>query len=299
MLALFISLIIGLKLIHSIRPLTKGIKSLGEDQVVYIEPKGILSDIAENINQVSQLISNKNERLKARDEARSNWIAGISHDIRTPLSMILGYSSELEECDEISDDKRRKASIIRRQAEQLRSLVSDLNLVSKLEYDMQPLNKKTIRLSALLRHVITDFLNNGLDERYKMDVEILNEGVQVEGDERLLKRAITNLIQNSIHHNPDGCNISLKLDFDAENKTCSLIVKDNGKGIPNEEIPLLLELPYTSNRKRSTNGHGLGLPMVGRIANAHGGELIISSEIGKGVEAKILLPSFIFNINKE
>lgn len=289
-LALILSLLIGLRLIRSLRPLTKGIQALGEDKEIYIEPKGILADIAENINAVSKLISQKNASLKARDEARSNWIAGISHDIRTPLSMILGYSSDLEESTELPADKRRKAGVIRRQAEQLRSLVNDLNLVSLLEYEMQPLNKKRIRLSALIRQVATDFLNDGLDERYVLDVEIHNESAQVEGDERLLKRAVTNLIQNSIRHNPEGCHILLQTELQEENHTCRIIVKDDGKGIPDSEIRHLFELPYTSRRKRNL-GHGLGLPMVARIAKAHGGKLLLSSDIGKGVEAAILLPA--------
>lgn len=113
-LALLLSLIIGYKLIRSIRPLTKGIQDLGEDREVFIEPKGILADLAQNVNRASTLIPRKNVSLKERDEARSNWIAGISHDIRTPLSMVLGYASELEENSDIPAEQRRQASIIRR-----------------------------------------------------------------------------------------------------------------------------------------------------------------------------------------
>ncbi|MGV2686794.1 hypothetical protein GNF82_21235, partial [Clostridium perfringens] len=82
-----------------------------------------------------------------------------------PLSMILGYASELEDQSELSAEHKQQAAIIRRQGERLRSLVSDLNLVSMLEYDMQPLQLKSIRLSALARQVVSDFLNNGLIPR--------------------------------------------------------------------------------------------------------------------------------------
>ncbi|MBN3585179.1 hypothetical protein JYB64_22585, partial [Algoriphagus aestuarii] len=138
--------------------------------------------------------------LKSRDEARSNWIAGISHDIRTPLSMILGHASDLEENSVIPEEQRRQAGIIRQQAEKLRSLVSDLNLVSMLEYEMQPLEKKPIRLSALARQVASEFLNEGLEEKYVLEIEALEETALVNGDERLLTRAIRNLIHNSIRH---------------------------------------------------------------------------------------------------
>ncbi len=291
-LALLLSLLIGYRLIRSIRPLTQGIQALGEDRETFIEPKGILADLAKNVNSAAALLRKKNVSLKERDEARSNWIAGISHDIRTPLSMVLGYASDLEENSDIPKEQRRKASIIRKQAEYLRSLVSDLNLVSMLEYEMQPLNKKQIRLSVLARQIASEFLNNGLDERFIIEVKFPDERVQVNGDERLLKRAIINLVQNSINHNPDGCVILLQTAFDESSRTCSFIVEDNGNGIPQNEIPNLLELPFSSKRKRSShNGHGLGLPMVARIAKAHFGCLILSSDVGKGLKAELVLPS--------
>lgn len=291
-LVLFLSLLIGFSLIRSIRPLTKGIQALGEDQEVYIEPKGVLADLAENINRVSRLLRKKNISLKERDEARSNWIAGISHDIRTPLSMILGYSSDLEENQELPIEQRKQASVIRRQAENLRSLVNDLNLVSLLEYEMQPLNKRQIRLPALIRQVVTDFLNSGLDEQFTIDVGLLDERAIIEGDERLLTRALTNLIQNSIRHNPEGCTIYIRTTYHEDNEMWHVVVEDNGKGVSSETIPYLLELPYTTKRKRtSANGHGLGLPMVARIAKAHDGYLHISSEEGKGLKAELGLPA--------
>ena len=290
-LALLLSLLIGFRLIRSIRPLTQGIQALGEDREVYVEPKGFLADLAQSVNRASTLLQQKNESLKKRDEARSNWIAGISHDIRTPLSMVLGYASDLEENANLPSESRKQAGIIRKQAENLRSLISDLNLVSMLEYEMQPLHKKPLRLSALARELATEFLNNGLDERYSIEVEIGDESIQVFGDERLLKRALTNLIQNSIEHNPEGCTITLKTALDQARQTGRFIVEDNGKGIPQHLIPELLDLPYSSQRKRSSlHGRGLGLPMVARIAKAHQGQLILSSASGKGLRAELVLP---------
>jgi len=291
-LALLLSLIIGSGLVRSIRPLTQGIQDLVEDRSVYIEPKGVLSNLAQSVNRASTLLQQKNDSLKKRDEARSNWIAGISHDIRTPLSMILGYASDLEENSVVPAEQRKHATIIRQQAEKLRALVNDLNLVSMLEYEMQPLDKKPIRLSALARQIVSEFLNNGLDECFILEIEVLDENAQVKGDERLLTRAINNLIQNSINHNPDGCVIQLITAFNEGNNTCSFIVADNGKGISQNELPDLVELPFSSKRKhRRKNGHGLGLPMVARIARAHKGRLILYSDVGKGFRAEIVLPS--------
>lgn len=291
-LALLLSIAIGTLLIRSLRPLIRGIHALPNDRHVEVEPRGVLAPLAQSINAISALLQKKNESLKARDEARSNWIAGISHDIRTPLSMVLGYASELEDSDELSPEQRRKAGIIRQQGEKLRSLVSDLNLVSMLEYEMQPLDVKPIRLAALARRAASDVLNNGLDDRFAVELEIPSEKLAVTGDEKLLLRAVLNLLHNSIDHNPQGCRIWLKTSESPERGMCSLIVADDGKGVASGELPDLLELPYAGKRRRpAASGRGLGLPMVARIAKAHGGELRLTSGIAQGMQAELELPA--------
>lgn len=292
-LVLLLSVLIGSRLIRSIHPLTKGIQALAKGNEAYVEPKGILTELARSVNGASALLQQRNDSLKSRDEARSNWIAGISHDIRTPLSMVLGYSSELEENGDIPPKQRQQAGIIRQQAELLRSLVRDLNLVSMLEYEMQPLNKKTIHLSVLARQIASEFLNNGLDERFELEISLDDkEDAQIYGDERLLTRAMSNLIHNCIRHNPDGCRIRLNTSSNKRQQSCSFIVADNGKGVPQHELADLLELPYSSKRKHPRqNGHGLGLPMVARIARAHQGQLILTSDVGAGFQAELMLPS--------
>ncbi|GAA4831520.1 HAMP domain-containing sensor histidine kinase [Paenibacillus vulneris] len=277
--ALLVSIVMGTLLIRRIRPLVAGVHRLAEEQEVRLDTKGIFGDLARSMNSASDIVQKKTAALKARDEARSNWIAGISHDIRTPLSMVLGYASEMEDNRDLPEEQRHHAGIIRRQGEKLRSLVSDLNLVSMLEYEMQPLHLKNIRLSVLARQVVADFLNNGLEERYEIELLLADEAVQVHGDERLLLRAISNLVHNSVRHNPQGCRIKLETSLSRDGSKYRFIVKDNGAGIPQEQLAVITELPYSLKRKRSVQqGHGLGLPMAARIVQAHSGRLILESE---------------------
>ncbi|KOP79310.1 histidine kinase [Lysinibacillus sp. FJAT-14745] len=291
-LALLISIMIGTRLIRKIRPLVDGVHSLAKKEVVQLDADGIFDDLAQSINSTSTMLQNKTDALKARDEARSNWIAGISHDIRTPLSLVLGYASEMEENSDLPDEQRHQASIIRRQGEKLRSLVSDLNLVSMLEYEMQPLHLKNIRLSVLARQVATDFLNNGIDDRYAIDLKLPTEAIHIIGDEKLLLRAINNLVQNSMHHNPEGCKIVLETALSEEGSKYHFIVTDNGQGIPQEQLKNITELPYSPKRKGTIKqGHGLGLPMVARIVQAHKGRLILESgEDQSGLTAVMEFP---------
>ncbi|KNF09045.1 two-component system sensor kinase [Gottschalkia purinilytica] len=291
-LALLLSILIGTRLIKSIKSLVDGIHALAKEENVYVKSKYIFGDLAKSINHTSNILQEKNATLKERDEARSNWIAGISHDSRTPLSMVLGYASQLEESMVIPVEQRKQAGIIRQQAEKLRSLVNDLNLVSMLEYEMQPLNLKIIRLSVLVRQIASEFINNGLDERFTIILDVSNEDVKVKADEKLLLRAITNLVQNSITHNPNGCEILLKTCISSDCQICYLIVSDNGKGIPQDKLLDLIELPYSSKRRHTVaNGHGLGLPMVSRIIQAHKGQLVLESNYNQGMKAIIKLPS--------
>ena len=287
-----LAIIIGTRLARSLKPLTGVVNALGKEEAVRAEEKGIFGNLARSINDTSEMLRVRQAALRTRNEARSNWIAGISHDIRTPLSMILGYASALEEHAEMPEEQRQQAAIIRKQGEKLRSLVSDLNLVSKLEYEMQPLNMAPMRLAALARQVAVDFLNQGLDERYAIELQIKEEHIQAEVDRKLMLRAITNLVQNSIDHNPDGCDISLLVNQSADGSACQLTVMDNGVGVQREALEDLLKLPYSAERKHlRQNGHGLGLPMVARIAEAHRGQLWLVSDTGQGMCATIELPS--------
>jgi len=289
--ALLLSVIMGMRMVRNIRPLVAGVHRLAREEPVRLDTRGLLGDVAGSINTASAILQDKNAALKARDEARSNWIAGISHDIRTPLSMILGYASELEDNPDLGEEERRQAGIIRRQGEKLRSLVSDLNLVSMLEYEMQPIRREPVRLSAIARQAAADMLNGGLDERYKIELRLADEETQIDGDKRLLLRAIANLMQNSVHHNPEGCGITLETFLSEDRRTCCLVVRDDGRGIPEELLGEVTELPYSSRRsKPPRQGHGLGLPMVARIAKAHRGRLLLESRDGGGLTARMEFP---------
>ncbi|MEC3794355.1 histidine kinase dimerization/phospho-acceptor domain-containing protein, partial [Clostridioides difficile] len=167
-----IALFIGLKMVKSIKPIITGIKLMSKGEPVLLQEKGILSDISKSINTVSKELQMKDEKLRKKEEARSNWIAGISHDIRTPLSMIIGYAGELEESSSLSNREQEQVSIICNQGIKIRELVNDLNLVSKLEYNMQALNCDKIRVSAFLRELISEFINNNLDNDFYVELDI-------------------------------------------------------------------------------------------------------------------------------
>ena len=130
------------KLLRSVRPIADGIQALPTKAPLYVKEKGLLSDLAKDINRTADILQSQRSDLRKKEAARADWISGVSHDIRTPLSMVMGYAGQLEDAPELSEDDRRKAAIIRQQSVKMKNLVNDLNLASKLEYNMQPLLRK-------------------------------------------------------------------------------------------------------------------------------------------------------------
>ena len=274
--------------VKPIQPILEGIDGLSRGEPVNLEEKGLFSEIAHKINAASILLQNRDNALKAKEKARTEWIAGLSHDIRTPLSMILGYAGEMKDDTALPETVTAQCAMICAQAVKLRNLVSDLNLVSRLEYSMQPINSRPLRAARLIRDAVTEYLNGGVDEKFEFETDITDEAMKVDGDERLLKRAVTNLLQNSVAHNPNGCKITTSLQPCEEG--CTITVCDDGSGIPPTRLEELRSL-IDADRSPGKGEHGLGLRIVSSIAKAHKGTFRLESEPGKGTSATITLPA--------
>ncbi len=260
------------KISKNTEPIMTSIKTLSSGRPVSLSIHGELSEIADSVNQASQVLSRQNQ-------ARANWISGVSHDIRTPLSMIMGYAERIARDHAASGNIQQEAEIIRAQSAKIKDLVQDLNLVSQLEYDMQPLTKAPVRPSRLLRSYAVELLNAGIPEKYSLETEISKdaETAVIECDARLISRAVGNLVQNSIRHNPQGCTISLRLA--CSDTAIFLTVADNGVGLSAEKLRELEEKPHymKSTDERLDLRHGLGLLLVRQIVEAHGGTMKMES----------------------
>ncbi|TCL55004.1 signal transduction histidine kinase [Kineothrix alysoides] len=274
------------KIIKNTEPITNAIDALSDGKPISLSIRGELSEVAESLNKASGIINKQNE-------ARANWISGVSHDIRTPLSIIMGYADKLTSASFLDSSAREDAEVIKWQSIKIRDLVQDLNLVSQLEYEMQPLNKKKIRFSKLIRAYVADLLNIGLSDLYSIEVEISPQAETIifECDERLMTRAVSNLIQNSMNHNPQGCKIYLTLDV--YEQSILLAVADNGIGISSEKLLELQSRPHymKSVDERLDLRHGLGLLLVQKIIESHNGSLQIESEIKSGYRTTLIFPS--------
>ncbi len=287
-----IYLIANTKLLNSIKPIVNGIQSLPKGEPVYIKEKGLLSELALNINQTSEILQSQKSQLRKKETARANWIAGVSHDIRTPLSVVMGYAGQLKEDVHLTDEERGKAEVIVKQSQRMRNLINDLNLASKLEYNMQPINPKKENMVAVVRQVVVDFINMDIEDKYPVEWETKEDLTHcpVNVDKDLVKRAIGNLIQNSINHNEQGCTIYVSVSI--ENGKCIVTVADDGAGAADEQIEKLNHTPHymVCDENTTEQRHGLGLLLVKQIVAAHGGITVIEHSLYGGFAVKAILP---------
>ncbi len=260
-LACALAFILGSRFYERLRMLTGGVWDLRDEKDVRLPEKGIFRELARNLNETSRIIHRKNRQLAMRDAARQNWTSGISHDIRTPLAVLMGNAEELEHDERLPEDARQRCAVIVRQSMKVKRLVEDLNLISSLEYDMQSERKMPVKICPLIRSIVTDILNNGLSADFELNLKLQFENAVVMGDEFLLERAVFNLINNAITHNPGGC--AIEISECREGETVVIRVRDNGVGVPGEVLANMDKMPKSA--------HGIGLPLVYRIARVHGG----------------------------
>ncbi len=279
-------------ILRNTEPIIAAVEALSNGKPISLHVHGELSVIADSINKVSRILSKQNQ-------ARANWISGVSHDIRTPLSMIMGYAEKMAEDKSAGSFLREQAEIVCRQSNTIKELVQDLNLVSQLEYEMQPLHKEKVRLSKIIRSYAADLLNTGISEAYSIEIEIVPgaETAVLECDARFISRAINNLVQNSIRHNPQGCEIRISLE-DA-GSSLLLTVADNGVGLSPEKLQELEEKPHymESTDDRLDLRHGLGLILVRQIAEAHNGSMKFDSGEQKGCKVTLTFSKFEYTFN--
>ena len=273
------------KIERAMTPILQGIQNLSHGKPSHLDEQGELAEINAGLNRAA-------DYMRKKDNTRADWIRGVSHDIRTPLSMVLGYASELEDDCALPQEARKQAGIIRRESEKMRRLIDDLNLTTKLEYALRPVHFKDVDWTELCRQAVSEVLNSGLESRYEIVFNELQPGrsIHLLGDDGLLRRMLDNLLRNCVTHNPQGCKIVLSVG--EKNGCCLCTVSDDGVGIAPEFLKALRRGDDIASTQDSDgkSEHGLGLKLVEQIIEAHRGTISFSSNTPRGLEVKISLP---------
>jgi signal transduction histidine kinase len=282
------------KIVAAMEEISKG----NLDVEVPVEGDDEFAQLAASLNIMADDIQTLIAKERATEQSKNELITNVAHDLRTPLTSILGYLELLEEKPDIDDATRQKyVGIACQKARQLQRLIEELFGFTKLSYGKLAVNMGRVDIVKLLEQLIDEFYpvfeNNGMECSFTTQVNSL----MMNGDGTLLARLFDNLLNNAVKYGREGKVILVKLT--CEETVITITVTNFGYVIPEDEIPLLFNKFYRveQSRSSSTGGTGLGLAIVKNIAELHGGTVECMSDL-RGTTFTVKLPSD-FDINKE
>lgn len=226
-------------------------------------------------------------RLDAAFEKERQFTADASHEMRTPMSVIMA------QCELALDGKRSEADyvkalqVIQRQGRKMTKLINDMLDFTRLEQQADPYTRETFDLSSLVHSVCAD-LSLVRERGAELSCQI-EEGIQCLGNRALLTRLLTNLVSNAYRYGRDNGHILVKLT--KRDDEIRLSVADDGIGIDKRDQEKIFRRFYRADSSRAGDGTGLGLAMASEIAKWHGGEIQVQSELGKGSVFTLILPA--------
>ncbi|GAB6184033.1 ATP-binding protein [Thermodesulfovibrio hydrogeniphilus] len=264
------------------------VKRAGEEIFLYAKAMPVVGESREVFLIV---ILHDITKLKKLENVRKDFVANVSHELKTPLTAIKGYAETLLEgaIDE-RENARKCIEIIKNQADRLVALVEDLLTLSRIESGEIKIEKQTVNLREIVNSVFEIFQ----ERSEKKGIELINDikdEIKIRADINKLIQILTNLIDNAVKFTDKG-RVTVSVSFLTENEKNVLLVKDTGIGIPKEHLSRIGERFYRVDRVRSRQlgGTGLGLAIVKHLIRAHGWQLEIDSEYGVGTEVKIVIP---------
>jgi signal transduction histidine kinase len=230
----------------------------------------------------------QNERLQASERQKSELISIVSHEVRTPLSSLLGFTDLLLRTDVDEAQRRRYLEIIHAESRRLASLTGDFLDVRLLEEGRLELHLEEVDLSQIAREQAATFLAQS--ERHELVLELPDEPILVEGDRDRLSQVVGNLVANAVKYSPDGGRVAVHAE--RSDGKAVLEVRDQGRGIPLSDQPLIFTKFYRGRAAASgIPGTGLGLAIARELVHAHGGEIGFESELGRGTTFRVELPA--------
>ena len=255
-----------------------------------IPNSGPVEPLAEMLSKMTEQLKKQLAEMKKLESFRSEFIANVSHELKTPLTCIVGAVETIQEENYLSIDQfNMLLKMLKEQSERLDALIKDILSLAALENDPERQRREflPVDLPSVLETCMQSFQQEA--EQHEMTIRITHtEPVSVSGDAQLLEQALSNLISNAIKYSgsPD-----IELSLTKEENMVVISVLDHGCGIPKESCPRIFERFYRVHKERSRalGGTGLGLAIVKHIAQLHGGKAELNSILGKGCCFKLYL----------
>lgn len=281
-LLVLLTAIYGICINRTLSNIIAGIRKLASNSYVPMKEKGMYKEVFNNLNLLDIKLKASEEERKRNEVLREEWIANISHDLKTPLSPIKGYAEILADLEySISnDDVKKYAQVIIKNAQTVENLVENLNFTYQLKNGMIPIERKEENIVRLLKEVIINILNHPKYEERNIIFNYSESRINFNLDNTLLRRAFTNLLYNSVIHNSPETIIKVSV---TEADKIYIKIEDNGKGMTEEEVKKLFERYYRgTNSSVSVKGSGLGMAIAKQIIEAHEGKIKVKSKLNVG-----------------
>ncbi len=241
------------------------------------------ADYGQEMVELADTLNFARDELSKADRMQKELIGNVSHDFKTPLTMIKGYASMIMEISGDVPEKRNKhAQVIVDEADRLASLVADVLDLSKLRSGIQELKRTTVDMSAYTREVLDRFAYLRETQGYAFEVDI-EDDLFADVDEVKIGQVLYNLVGNAVNYTGEDKRVFVSLKKTDEN-TFRFAVKDTGAGIKQEELATIWDRYYRSSEthKRPVKGTGLGLSIVKAVLQRHGLHFGVKSEVGEG-----------------
>ena len=286
LLALLLSIFLANRISKPLSELTDATTSIAEGDYarrVYVSGEREVEELADAFNTLS-------ESLERNEELRKNMVADIAHELRNPLATIRAQLEALEdgviEADKSAIDSLMEDTVL------LTRLVEDLQQLSIVEAGQLKLDLVPVEPGGTVRGVASRFEQEFSQKGISLQLDVAGGLPQVEADQLRLAQVLGNLVKNSLLHTPDGGEITVRAASSEGEVVFS--VADTGSGINEEELPMIFERFYRTDRSRAraTGGAGLGLSIARSLVEAHGGRIRAESERGKGTTISFTVPAF-------
>lgn len=227
--------------------------------------------------------------LKELDRIKSEFVTTVSHDLRSPLTAILGYVELIDRAGEVNEQQREFIRRVRNSVEQIRVLITDLLDLGRIEAGLDSAKQNT-PLPVLARYAIDGLRASAETKNLKLEADLPDELPLITGDPIRLRQMIGNLLENAIKYTPPGGRV--QIETLSEGDQVILRVSDDGPGIPPADQPYLFDKFFrASNVPDGTPGTGLGLSIVKSIVDSHNGRIWVESVLGKGTRFTVVLPA--------
>jgi signal transduction histidine kinase len=285
--SLLMALLLGAVMSKRIsRPISKAIQAASEISKGNFKQRIEEKSSTKEINQLTDTVNGLADSLEKQESLRKTMAADVSHELRTPLASL---QSSLEAMiDGIWQPTNERLESCHEEILRINRLVGDLEKLERAEAENAVLNISEFDISDLTEHIIhnfeTDFYKKGVELNFK------GEAVLISADRDKISQVIINLVSNALKYTPKEGRVDV--DVKGTERSVEVTVKDNGNGIPSEDIPNIFERFYRADKSRNrlTGGSGLGLTITKAIVEAHKGKISVSSELNKETIFTVNLP---------